>query len=422
MNKIVKIIKWFYPGLKVKRWLSLLLVSLFFLILAAVRLYFSTTIGWKVFSSFLLFVSFLGVVISLSSLMQSFFQVVYPQSERGMIDVIYEKRFLSKGPKIVAIGGGTGLSTLLEGLKEYTANITAIVTVADEGGSSGRLRQEFGILPPGDIRNCLVSLAETPQLLRDLFQYRFQEGEGIKGHSFGNLFITAMTQVAGSFQDAIKESSIVLAIRGKVLPSSLLSLRIKADYIDGTTREGEDKIPANKSSIKRLSLLPEDAVPNPEAITAVKEADIIIFGPGSLFTSVIPNLLIRDLREEICRRQIMKLYICNVMTQEGETDNYTASDHLRKIIAHTHKNLINCCLVNSGRFSSELLTKYAKQNSFPVLFDHSRLKKMGVSVYEADIINRENYIRHDSFKTAREVIRIYNKRGKKWLGLRNKLS
>lgn len=421
MKKILKVGKWFYPGLRVKRWVSLLSVSLFFMLFASVRLYFDTVLVLRIFNSLLFLLSLFGVIISLSSLLQSFFQAVYPQGEKGMIDIIYEKRFLSKGPKIVAIGGGTGLSTLLEGLKEYTSNITAIVTVADEGGSSGRLRQEFGILPPGDIRNCLVSLAETPQLMRDLFQYRFQEGEGIKGHSFGNIFITAMTQVTGSFRDAIKESSIVLAIRGKVLPSSLSSLRIKADYADGTTQEGEDKIPISESNIKKLSLLPENAQPNPEALTAVKEADIIIFGPGSLFTSVIPNLLIKRLREEIYRKQVMKLYICNVMTQEGETDSYTASDHLKKIIAHTGKNVINCCLVNSGRLTSDLLAKYAKQDSFPVLFDRNRLKEIGVLVYEADVISRTNYIRHDSRKTAREVIRIYNERRKKWLKAKSKL-
>ncbi|MFO8053521.1 MAG: YvcK family protein [Candidatus Omnitrophota bacterium] len=420
MKKFIKFIKWFYPGLRVKRWVSLLLVSLFFLIFSAVRLSFDTVLLLKVFDTFLLVISFIGVVVGLSSLMHSFFQVVYPQNRQGMIDLIYEKRFLSRGPKIVAIGGGTGLSTLLDGLKKYTANITAIVTVADEGGSSGRLREEFGILPPGDIRNCLVSLAETPQLMRDLFQYRFKEGQGIKGHSFGNLFITAMTQVSGSFKDAIKESSIILAIRGKVLPSSLLNLRIKADYIDGSTTRGEDKIPKSKSNIKKLHLLPEDAKSNPEAIAAVNEADIIIFGPGSLFTSVIPNLLIKDLRDAIARRQVMKLYICNVMTQEGETDDYTAADHLRQIISHTNRNIINCCLVNSGRLTSDLLSKYAQQKSFPVLFDRQKIRKMGVSVYEANVINRTDYLRHNPYKTAREIIRIYNKRRKKWLGLRNK--
>ncbi|MCF7894903.1 MAG: YvcK family protein [Candidatus Omnitrophica bacterium] len=420
MKKFIKVIKWFYPGLRVKRWVSLLLLSLFFLIFSAVRLSFDTLFLLKVFDVFLLIISLIGVVVGISSLMHSFFQVVYPQNQQGMIDLIYEKRFLSKGPKIVAIGGGTGLSTLLEGLKKYTANITAIVTVADEGGSSGRLREEFGILPPGDIRNCLVSLAETPQLMRDLFQYRFKEGQGIKGHSFGNLFITAMTQVSGSFKDAIKESSIILAIRGKVLPSSLFNLRIKADYLNGTTTKGEDRIPQNKSKIKKLHLVPEDAKPNLEAIAAVKEADIIIFGPGSLFTSVIPNLLIKDLCGAISRRQVMKLYICNVMTQEGETDDYTAADHLQQIISHTNKDIINCFLVNSGRLTSDLLSNYAQQKSFPVLFDRKRLRKMGVSIYEADVIDRIDYLRHNPYKTAREIIRIYNKRRKKWLGLRNR--
>ncbi len=420
MKKFIKIVKWFYPGLRVKRWVSLLLVSLFFLVFSAVRLFFDTVLLLRVFDSLLLIASFLGVVVGLSSLMHSFFQAVYPQDQRGMIDLIYEKRFLSKGPKIVAIGGGTGLSTLLEGLKKYTANITAIVTVADEGGSSGRLREEFGILPPGDIRNCLVSLAETPQLLRDLFQYRFKEGEGMKGHSFGNIFITAMTQVSGSFKDAIKESSIILAIRGKVLPSSLSNLRIKADYLDGTTIQGEDKIPQNRSNIKRLHLMPKDAKANPEAIAAIKKADIIVLGPGSLFTSVIPNLLIKDLGDAISRQQVTKVYICNVMTQEGETDNYTAADHPKQIIAHTNKNIVNSCIVNSGRLNSNLLSKYAEQKSFPVVFDRGRLKSMGISVYESDVIDRTNYLRHNPQKTAREIIRIYNKRRKKWLGLRNR--
>ncbi|GAF90046.1 unnamed protein product, partial [marine sediment metagenome] len=274
----------------------------------------------------------------------------------------------------------------------YTSNITAIVAVADEGGSSGRLREEFGILPPGDIRNCLVSLAEVPQLMRDLFQYRFQEGNGIKGHSFGNLFITAMTQVAGSFKDAVKESSIVLAIRGKVLPSSLDKIRLKAEYSDGTAKVGEDKIPDEGKAIKSIHLLPQDAKPNPEIIEAIREAEIIIFGPGSLFTSIIPNLLIGQVKEEIVKRDVIKLYICNVMTQAGETDGFTASDHLEMIISHTKKNVINCCLVNSGRLKYHLLIKYAQEGSFPVIFDRERLKKMGMSVFEADVVSRSNYL------------------------------
>src|SRR4030042_1752070 len=218
MKKFIKIFKWFYPGLRIKRWVLLLVLSFFFVSFAAIRLSYDTDPILKIFDSILLAFSFIGLIAGTKSLIKSFFDAIYPGKNKELIDIIYEKRFLAKGPKIVAVGGGTGLSTILEGLKEYTANITAIVTVADEGGSSGRLREEFGILPPGDIRNCLVSLAEAPQLMCDLFQYRFKEGNGIKGHSFGNLFITAMTQITGSFKDAVKESSIVLAIRGRVLP------------------------------------------------------------------------------------------------------------------------------------------------------------------------------------------------------------
>lgn len=354
------------------------------------------------------------------SLIISFFEVIYPERNKELIDIIYERRYLSKGPKIVAIGGGTGLSAVLEGLKEFTLNITAIVAVADEGGSSGRLREEFGILPPGDLRNCLVSLAEAPQLMRDLFQYRFKEGDGIKGHSFGNLFITAMTQVTGSFKDAIEESSHILAIRGRVIPASLANLRLKAEYSDGTIKEGEDKIPNEEKPIRRLYLMPQDAHPNPEAIEAIRAADAIILGPGSLFTSVIPNLLINDITEEITKKDVMKLYICNVMTQHGETDGFTAADHAEALVAHTKRHAINCCLVNSGRLEPKLLLKYAQEHSFPVIFDRARLRKMGILVFEADVVSRSNYLRHDPQKAAKEIVTIYNYYKKRWKGLKRR--
>jgi len=368
----------------------------------------------KVFDAILFIFSFVGLVAGMKFLIVSFFEAIYPGKGKELIDIIYEKRFLSKGPKIVAIGGGTGLSTILEGLKEYTSNITAIVAVADEGGSSGRLREEFGMLPPGDIRNCLVSLAEAPQLMRDLFQYRFEGGEGIKGHSFGNLFITAMTQVTGSFKDAVKESSIVLAIRGRVLPSSLEKIRLEAEYSDGTAKVGEDKIPDEGKSIERINLIPKDAKPNPEVLEAIREAEIIIFGPGSLFTSIIPNLLIDGVAEEIISRNVMKIYLCNVMTQHGETDGFTAFDHLEMIINHTQKNIINCCLVNSGRLKYSLLVNYAKERSFPVIFDRERFKKNGIDIFEANVVSKSNYLRHDSQRLAREIINIYNYRKRKW--------
>jgi len=420
MKKFLKIIKWFYPGLRIKRWVTLLFLSLFFLIFSSVRLAHDTHLILKIFDSLLFVFSFIGFVAGMRSLIKSLFEAIYPGKDKEIIDIIYEKRFLSKGPKIVAIGGGTGLATVLEGLKEYTANITAIVAVADEGGSSGRLREEFGILPPGDIRNCLVSLAEAPQLMRDLFQYRFKEGNGIKGHSFGNIFITAMTQVTGSFKDAVKESSIVLAIRGRVLPSSLDKIRLKAEYSDGTTKEGEDKIPHEEKSIRKIYLVPQDAKSNPEAIEAIREAEIIIFGPGSLFTSIIPNLLIEQVREEIAKRDVVKLYLCNVMTQHGETDGLTAFDHLEKIVFHAKRNIVNCCLVNSGRLKHNLLVKYAEEKSFPVIFDRERFKKLGVSIFEGDVVSKSNYLRHDSENTAKEVMVIYNYMKKKWRGLKNR--
>ncbi|MBU1121315.1 MAG: YvcK family protein [Candidatus Omnitrophica bacterium] len=417
----MKFIKWFYPGLKIKRWITLWVVGLVFILVASPQVFTSIYLVLRGLY-WVLFIIGIGLfIVGTAYLIRSFFEAIYPHKEQDLIDIIYEKRFLAKGPKIVAIGGGTGLSTILEGLKDYTTNITAIVAVADEGGSSGRLREEFGILPPGDIRNCLVSLAQAPQLMRDLFQYRFKEGEGMKGHSFGNIFITAMTQVTGSFKAAVEESSKVLAIKGRVIPSSLDKIRLKAEYDDGSTKEGEDKIPKEEKRIKRISILPSDAKLNPEILEDIRAAEIIIFGPGSLFTSVLPNLLIEGISEEIVRKEALKIYICNVMTQNGETDGFTATDHFKVIEAHTKNGLINACLVNSGRLEYRLLLKYAQEKSFPVIFDRERLKKMGVAVFEADVVSRDNYLRHNSKEVAREIIKIYNNYWKKrWKELKKK--
>jgi uncharacterized cofD-like protein len=412
MPKILNIAKWFYPGLRIKRWISLLVGGIVLIFISSqVSKQF---IVLKILSNVLLVGGLLALVGGTAYLLRSFFEAIYPQ-EKGatLIDIIYKKRLLSKGPRIVAIGGGTGLSTLLEGLKEYTANIAAIVAVADEGGSSGRLREEFGILPPGDLRNCLVSLAAAPQLMRDLFQYRFTEGGGIKGHSFGNLFIIAMTQVTGSFSQAIKESSKVLAISGQVIPSSLDRVRLRAEYSDGTTKEGEDQIPESGKSIKQVLLIPGDAAANQEAVAAIRSAEMVLMGPGSLFTSVIPNLLIKTISEEIAKRNIIKLYIANVMTQPGETDGFTAADHLEVLMAHSVPGVVNCCLVNSGRLQYELLLKYAKEKSFPVIFDRERIRQKGIAAVEADVVSKTDYLRHDSANTARTVMEIYNNYGKK---------
>jgi len=406
MRNFFKFTRWLYPGLKIKRWVFFIFLSLIIILLSSPHIKDNNFIV-KIASIVSFIIGIFVLFISILFLLKSFFEVIYPYERKDLIDIIYEKRLLSKGPKIVAIGGGTGLSTILRGLKEYTLNISAIVAVADEGGSSGRLRQEFGILPPGDIRNCLVALAEADKLMQDLFQYRFKEGDGIKGHSFGNLFITAMTQITGSFKDAVEESSRVLAIRGRVIPSSLEKIRLKAEYTDGTFREGEDKISDETKTIKRVYLIPQDARPNPEAIEAIRNADLIILGPGSLFTSIIPNLLIKEISEEIAKKNVLKIYICNVMTQHGETDGFTASDHLSMLISHSKKEVVNCCLVNSGRLEYNLLLKYSYDKSFPVIFDRDKLKKIGVLVFEADVVSKTNYLHHDFLKTAKEIINIY---------------
>jgi len=422
MKKFIKIIRWLYPGLKIKRWIILLLAGVF-LILASSHLISREKSLMSLIIYRALFTAGIGFFIfGAVYLIKSFLEVIYPGEEKNLLDIIYEKRFLSKGPKIVAIGGGTGLSTILEGLKDYTSNISAIVTVADEGGSSGRLREELGMLPPGDIRNCLVSLAEASKLMRDLFQYRFTEGDGIKGHSFGNLFIAAMTQVTGSFEDAIKASSRVLAIRGRVIPSSLAKIRIKAKYKDGSIKEGEDKISDGTEPVEKLYLDPPDANANPEAIEAIREADMIILGPGSLFTSIIPNLLMKQITDEIAKRNVLKLYICNVMTQHGETDGFTAADHLEALLTHSKKNIVNYCLVNSGRLDYNLLLRYSQDKSFPVIFDRERLRKLGTVVFEGDVVSRSDYLHHDYEKTSKVIMDIYNYDKRKWKGLKRKLS
>lgn len=408
MSRLARLVRWCYPGLKIKRWFFLLAAGIGFSIFSAIQIFFTTSFVLKLLNGIVFLGSVTLCVFGIRHLLKSFFDAIYPHRERGIIDIIYENRYLAKGPKIVAIGGGTGLSTILEGLKEITSNITVVVTVADEGGSSGILREEFGILPPGDIRNCLVSLAEAPQLMRDLFQYRFREGNGIKGHSFGNLFITAFTEVLGSFQEAIEESSKVLAIRGKVVPSCLEEVRLKAVYRDGSTVEGEDKIPQPGKSIERVYLLPSEVKANPQALQAIEKADIIILGPGSLFTSVLPNLLIKEMSEVISKRNALKIYICNVMTQHGETDGFTAADHVEALITHTSRDILNCCLVNSGRLDPELSLKYAQEKSFPVIPDVKRLEEMGLNVFEDDVVSRKSYLRHDPKRVAKKIMSIYN--------------
>lgn len=419
-------LKWLYPGIGVKRWLLLAAGGLLLILLGGGLLW-----GWQLLnfiegrllvalyilagesypralSSGLLFfiIGLVCVSYGVRGAVRAMIKVFLPEQEEQLVDLLYERNLLSRAPRLVVIGGGTGMPVLLRGLKELTSNLTAIVTVADDGGSSGRLRGELGILPPGDIRNCLTALATTEPMLEQLFQHRFNAGSGLDGHSFGNLFIAAMSEITGDFEAAVKESSKVLAVRGRVLPVTLDNVVLCAELADGSTVCGESNITAALASVKRVFTLPAEADPLPEALAAIKEADAIILGPGSLYTSIIPNLLIPGIVEAIAASKASKIYVCNVMTQPGETTGYTAADHLKAILDHSQPNLLDCVLVNTAPIDTELLARYEAEGAAPVTVDPDALKKLGVSVAIGDLISQEDVVRHDSQRLARAVFRL----------------
>ncbi len=306
-------------------------------------------------------------------------------------------------PAIVVIGGGTGLSVLLKGLKRYTSRITAMVTVSDDGGSSGRLRSELGVLPPGDIRNCLVALAETETLMNKVFQHRFLQGGSLQGHNLGNLLLVAMTEITGDFISAIREVSKVLAVRGKVLPATLEPVILGGIMADGNRVMGETAIRDYQASIKEIFLIPECG-PLPETLEAINEADAIIIGPGSLYTSIIPNLLVKGIIEAIASSRAPKFYISNIMTEQGETDEFTAADHLKVIQKHTGKQIIDYAVVNSGKIDEERLKRYKEEKAVPVKSSSDEIAKMGINIIERDLVSDTEVAWHDADKLARVIL------------------
>lgn len=416
----MKILKWLMPGMGVKRWAFLVILSVAVISTGTVLMIAGKNTNDRAAVSLIILLGIAGIIVAIKNIVKSVVTVFLPQREEELVDIVYQKRYLERGSNVVTVGGGTGLSVLLHGLKNYSSNITAIVTVADDGGSSGRLRQEFNMPPPGDIRNCLVALADAEPLMRKLFQFRFEEGEALKGHSFGNLFITAMSKVTGDFEQAIKESSKVLAIRGKVIPSTLSKIKLVAEHQDGNVTAGESKIGESKNPIKKVFLEPKDCEATEEALMAIREADVIVLGPGSLYTSVIPNLLINGVYQEISRSNILKIYICNVMTQPCETDGYAASDHLKAIIRHSTPEIINTCIINTGSIPENLLKRYGEEGAGIVAPDKDVINKMGYKVMAANIISAADYVRHDADKLSRLIMNMtgeYTRRGsaEKWL-------
>ncbi len=416
------VLKWLYPGMHIKRWLVLLLfgVALMGLGIAYImrEAYLTYTLPGIFYYITLQFIPrwlrglfFMGLSLGTigvavwklnESLLWAF---IRPDRETGMAETIYNRRILSRGPKIVAIGGGTGLSMLLRGLKRYTANLTAIVTVADDGGSTGRLRAEFGVIAPGDLRQCIAALAEAEPLMSRLFQYRFQEGTGLEGHSFGNLFIVAMSEITGNFETAIHETSRVLNTRGTILPSTLEDVTLSARTYEDEMVHGESKITEKGGAIKEVFLNPVDAEAHPDAVQAIMDADIIVIGPGSLYTSVLPNLLVRDIQKAIMATTATRVFVCNVATQRGETDGFNVTDHVRALEAHTQGGLVNAVIANDN--IAPMLPESWQSSPVPL---NGAAEIAGIRLVEADVVAEQNRYRHDPDKLAATILHMYDGR------------
>lgn len=313
---------------------------------------------------------------------------------------------VDKEAKVVVIGGGTGLSVLLKGLKNYTSHLTAVVTVSDDGGSSGRLRAEMGVLPPGDIRNCLVALAETETLMDKVFQHRFDHEGSLKGHNLGNLLLVALTEIAGDFVSAIQEVSKVLKVRGRVLPATLEHVALGARMKDGMLIYGETSIRNYGGEIESLFLVPEKCLPVPDALEAIMEADIIVLGPGSLYSSIIPNLLVEGIGSALASSKARKVYVSNIMTEHGETDSFTAVDHLRVIMRHLPQSVVEYIIVNNGVIDEGILKRYRGEQAVPVLSNRPEIEAMGIKLIEADLVSDSDLAWHDSEKLARVIMNL----------------
>ena len=411
--------RWLYPGMHIKRWLALAFLGIVILGLGTaifirdlyraadadtIPLIYWATGAWLEPQVRAALVGVLGAILIGAGMWGLMRSVVSPFVGRGdsVMEVLYTKRYLARGPRVVALGGGTGLSTLLRGLKGYSANITAVVAVADDGGSSGQLRQQLGIAPPGDIRNCIAALADAEPLMTQLMQYRFPTGSGLDNHAFGNLFIAAMTAVTGDFEEAVRESNRVLAVRGQVLPVTSVPLNLSARLVSGRHLYGQVGISKATERIAEVSIEPADVRANQEALERILEAELIVIGPGSLYSSVMPNLLIADVRDALSAAQGLVVYVCNVATQPGETDGMSASEHLTALFDHVGDDLVDCVVINRNAAARRPENWPAE----PVEVDVRRLEDLPVVVVEEDVVDPTNAHRHDPAKLATALMRL----------------
>lgn len=429
-NRLSQGFKWLAPGLFVKRWLLLSALGVVFVSLGlaiSIKLtpifyviqFTQTALQWitqavpsSISGPLVVLAGLLFIWWGQTRTLGSITEVLMPEGQGELVDRLLTHRRLNRGPRVVAVGGGTGLSTLLRGLKDYSANITAIVTVADDGGSSGRLRREIGVLPPGDVRNCLAALADEEKLITELFQYRFQAGDGLVGHSFGNLFLTAMSEITGNLERAIAASSQVLAVRGQVLPATLSDVRLWAELADGRRIEGESNITKALGRIVKIGCLPAAPPALPRALKAIQEADFIILGPGSLYTSIIPNLLVPELVAAIAQRRVPRIYVCNIMSQPGETTNYTVADHIKALDTVCGRRIFDAVLVQKRLPSPASLERYAQESSYPVAIDREKLMQLGCRVILANVMDEDEetgLVRHSSQRLSRILLRWYSR-------------
>lgn len=422
----MRLLKWFYPGMNIKRWLFLfscgviisalgVALCLNYEFIRAIEellqqmIYFamgnhyhaiSVVVGTTIF-----FVGLLIMFVATQKLVHSIIDHLLPGQGNQIMERIFEQSKLKKGLNITVVGGGTGLSVLLRGLKRISSNCTAVVTVADDGGSSGKLREELGILPPGDLRHCLVALADTEPLMAKLMQHRFADTSCFSGHSFGNIFIAAMSQVVGNMELGLSATSEILKVKGSVIPSTLEKVILEATMDDDSIIVGESNIPKVGKRIKKIRMVPKDAKATTSAVEAIAKADILILGPGSLYTSIISNLLIEDIRQAIINSTAQKIYVCNVMTQYGETDGYTVYDHINSLNEYIGKHFIDYVVVNSTVISDQkVLDRYAEEKAYPITIDRDKIENDGIKIIAADLISQTDMIRHNPLKLAQTLI------------------
>ena len=434
LNKFIRVFSWLLPGLVIKRWMitsaiglimSLLgiaiwtnlrplywLIENFFWVMTSL----TSILPISLLGPFILFLGILLIGLGQNRSINSIQQALVPQKDTFLVDALRVKSRLSKGPNIVAIGGGTGLSTLLKGLKNYSSNISAIVSVTDDGGSSGVLRKQLGVQPPGDIRNCLAALSNEEPTLTRLFQYRFSRGGGLEGHTFGNLFLSALTTITGSLEKAVQASSKVLSVQGQVIPATGMDVMLWAELEDGEKIFGESLISQSVKPISRIGCLPENPPALTRALEAIKEADLIVLGPGSLFTSLLPNLLVPEIVEALLKNNSPKIYISNLMTQPGETDGLDVYQHIKSIEKQLFNFGVNTRIFNAilsqGEFEgSSLIDYYRSRGAEPVICNKKRLVSEGYHVLQAPLYSKRitPTLRHDYRRLARAVMYMYKK-------------